>query len=395
VKQSTKTLAALATVALFAACNQARNLDEMHDATAEMRDQTRDMNKQMHDMGSDTKALGATTKDMAAQTQVLGALSKGLDEKTAELYDVAKQGAALKTREDELNSLLEAQDPADKVSRASKYFMSFEYQIWSGIGQDSEARRIELATSAAREFMREIQGFVRSGQTEVDPFATPQMGVIAKGLKGLEALATADASKLASLNSSEVANREESLNSLAVTMHILNRKQEELLGLNKNIKELSILSMVQEALSAKADIETGRKQIEDYPGYVKEILVYEDVAVLLLQARQNYLGAMALARVSKIREDQTQVIAMNVGTWTMNLSTLNVVTIREVTRYLKGAVKIQDFLQALGVKPMLNKNLKRMLMNAQLDVSATNQTQDVKSASIAEFMTAMNGYRSR
>lgn len=387
----------------MSACGQIRNLDEMHDATADMRDQTREMNRQMKDMGSDTKAMGSTTKDMASQTLVLQRLSRGLDEKTAELYDLAKQGAALKAREDELNSLLAAQDPADKISRASKYFMSFEFQVWSKIGQDSLQRREELAAAGAREFMREVQGFIRPGQVSVDPFAVPHAGLLTKGFKGLEAIFGGDVEKIKALGNEDAVNREASLNALSVTLHILNRKQEELLAADPKLAEISMFSMIKEALTAKASIDSGAKKAEDFPVYVREILVYEDVAKLLLRARQNFLGVMALARVSKVREDQLQVPLMMKGPWTMGLEDLNVVSVREVTRYIKGAIQTQEFLISIGETPVLHPILKLLWSNAQLKnqskdlksaqpASAEANAVDVKTAAVNEFMDRLSVY---
>jgi hypothetical protein len=67
----------------------------------------------------------------------------------------------------------------------------------------------------------------------------------------------------------------------------------------------------------------GSKKLEDFPPYVKEVLLYEEVAIALLQGHMNMAAAVALERVSPISNGAIPYLKMNFGSWTMNLKKYN------------------------------------------------------------------------
>ncbi len=295
----------------LSACQAKKQLDNMHDATMDMRD----------------------------QTQHLGRTSDELGRQMGEMYDALRQGDSMKARRDSLTALVSAQDSARKVSEAGKYFMSFEYQIWSGIGEDTPVRRIEAAESAMKEFMKDVQEFLLPGQTEVDPFAT---------------------------RDSETGNRQMNFNSLAAALHMVNPKQTAMRQRQPGVAEMTMYSMLREALASKGKMDRGEVRVTELPGYVREALNYPRVLEMLLQARYNYLGAMAVSRVSKLREGTLPYLRMRFLSWDLDVSKLNVVEMREVARYFRAATTAHDVMKEAGVSPKLNHALGRVLGNMRI-----------------------------
>ncbi len=342
------TFVAFATMGiLISACGTKRKLDEMHDATVSM--------------DKKTTELGENTGKLVTKTDKL-------DEKTAEMYDALKQGDSLNARRLGLAGILAAHSVAAKVSEAGKYFMSFEYQVWSGIGLDTEEKRLEVASSAAREFMKDVQEFIPNDEELV---AVP----LVRG-------------------EGDAANRLRGLNAISVAMHLLNPKQEHMLKSHPTLKEISAMGMIQESLKARIEIDQETKRIEDFPAYVKDILVYQSIAEFLLQVRYNFLGAMTLARLKAKSEIKKAGLNSQINEWknkileyalpftdvpnTMNLSTtmevdlkkFNLVEVREFARYLKAAIKTSDFLNSIGVPPKIDPMLLGFYQSLNVGMSA-------------------------
>ena len=303
-------LAVCATFGL-SACQAKKQLDNMHDATMDMRNQTQNISRTSDELG---RQMG-------------------------EMYDALRQGDSLKARRDSLAALVSARDSARKVSEASKYFMSFEYQIWSGIGEDTPVRRLEAAESAMKEFMKDVQEFLLPGQTEVEPLAT---------------------------RDSEGGNRQMSFNSLAAALHLVNPKQTAMRTRQPGTSEMTMYSMLREAVLAKAKMDRGETRATDLPGYVREALNYPRVLELLLQARYNYVAAMAVSRVSNLREGTLPYLRMRFLNWDLDMSKLNVVQMREVARYFRAATSAHDVMKEAGLTPSLNHALGRVLGNMRI-----------------------------
>jgi hypothetical protein len=322
-------------------CSVRSQLDDMHGATLQM-------NKNTDEMNDRTKRLADSTD------RLLNSMG--------EMYASLKQGDSLASRRAAWKAMVEEKDINRKFSEAGKYFLAFEYQLWSGIGQDTPEMREAVAASAAREFMRDVKQFIDPGQTEPNPFGRGKLVV------------TED-------------NRALCLNALAAAMSLLNYKQEVMLKKDKNLKAISMYSMIQDALRASAKMRvTGKVGVQ--PAYVVEVLESEEVARLLLQARYNGLGVVALAMVSDLRLGLMKAVAMSRKSWDLKLDPYNIIQTKAVTRYLKGAIKTHEFMMSVGLTPVMDENLKAMLGHLQAPpltpapVAAT--ASDVKVASTAE-----------
>jgi len=364
-------LALVASFGLLAACGQLRQLSEMHDSTGEMRDTTKEMSQQTKEMNAQTKQMGESTKNMEGLTAALGVKTEELRAMTSQLLQVGKQGISMGLREEILKKLESSTTQVEKLGKAAKYFMAFEYQVWNGTGPDTPATRDEQMGSAAREFMREVQRFVGDNarqngviaisspeavakvQAKIDKEAAAKAQTIAdsraktleEGLqarqdaalaksrasgttnvKGLSEAAMAAAQKeiekarVVTADDIEKAKKDNdynallpqlkegsTINALAVAMHIANPLQEELVHANPKVQLITMYSMIQEALLAEKEIEAKTKKPADYPAYVNEIRSFLDVAKTLVRSRVNALGFMALTRVSALLADADPV----------------------------------------------------------------------------------------
>ena len=154
-------------------------------------------------------------------------------------------------------------------------------------------------------------------------------------------------------------------------MHLLNPKQEEMFTAESG-KRTSIYSMLQDALRAGVEISAGRKQLKDYPGYVKEFLAYPDVAALLLQARYNFLATMTVAKVSNIQGRIMAYLETRLANWTANIDTLNQAQLEDTDLFLKGTLEVRDFMTSVGLKPVLDPALQAVMNHASFPAATAS-----------------------
>ncbi|MBO9667945.1 MAG: hypothetical protein J7501_14175 [Bdellovibrio sp.] len=299
----------------IAACSEVKKVDEMHDATVRMSETTDTM-----------KTRTGELKDV-----------------TDELYDALRQGNALQLRREAYNSVLQAPTLFKKISEATKYFMSFEFQLWNGIGQDGAAEKREiLGQQAAQEFFMEIEELA-TRDNSVNPLAQP------------------DAKDIYSQD-----NLTASFNAMAVGMDRYNRKQEQNIAAKPDQKMMSMYSMMEEALLAPRDVAQ--------KGYIREILAHEEKAVQLLQARYNMFPLMFIDVVSKIGDKnlvgQAKMLLMG---WEFNVDALSATQLEYLqTEVLEKAVSAKELLIKIGKKPELDGKVARLL--AKMAVKSENKT---------------------
>ncbi|MFM6929143.1 MAG: hypothetical protein ACKOX6_11805 [Bdellovibrio sp.] len=307
------------------ACSEMDKVDEMHDATVKMSNTTDEMKK--------------NTSDLDAKTEQL-------KEVTDELYDSLRQGDALQARRAAYDSILKAPTLFKKTAEATKYFMSFEFQLWNHMGQDQdEDKRDILGQQAALEFFMEIEELAdRDGS--VHPLVAPDVR---------------------NINSRD--NLRASFNAMAISMDKINRKQTRELNLNKNHKPMSMYSMMEEALLAPRDV--------PQKGYVREILAHEEKAIQLLQGRYNMFQMMFVDTVTKIGDKnivaQGKMVFLG---WDFNLDSLSATQLEYLqTEALAHALEAKKFLIKLGKAPKLNPLLKRLMKNMRVKMKPLQKGQ--------------------
>ncbi|WP_347356990.1 hypothetical protein [Bdellovibrio sp.] len=335
-----KTLLVLACVgSLTSACEVKKNLDDMHKATVEMSE---------------------TTKRMEEKTSELDKKSGSLDDKTAELYDALRQGNAALLRKEFLQQMNESKEMAKKLSLGVKYFWAYEFQLWSMQGLDNDHRREELASSAAREFIREIHEYAPT-----EEFISP----------------TSDN------------NTDMNFLALVTTLHEVNDKQKNRVD-PKGIEHMSMLSLIERALKQKTELDAGRISINDLAPASYDLLAFESKLIQILQARQNFILTMLVAKASNIDKDLKTKIKLGLlgMKWSLDLNRYNDVEINEMTRYLKAVMDTRAILKNAGHAIVVDDTIQKVMLNGQFTkTKAQGKARLAAEAQIVDYIQQVRG----
>lgn len=366
-------------VAGLCACDVKYKLDDMQSSTnhmdkttTEMNDNTKDMGKDIKGLGSDMKDMGKDIKDMGSDmknmkkttegmskntdgmnsnleemkktteemkkiTQEVADKSDRLDKKTEELYDSLRQGDAANLRKTFLESMSASVEIPKKLGMATKYFWSFEFQLWSNQGLDDLARREELAASASREFLREVQEY------------SPEVKFISP--------TTED-------------NNEKNFLALATTMHMVNDKQVTRVE-NTKLEEYSIYHFFEVALKEKSMLDKNQITYSQLSRATTEILFFPERVIQLLQARANFIMAMYIDKglgISTMGFIKKIAYAMGKD-WTLDLKALNEVEVEKMREYLEGVAKTMRILNSSNIKIQLDKKIYTIFSNCKISNS--------------------------
>lgn len=386
-QKATECLAPLFLVLMLSGCGEFKKLDDMRESTDEMNqttkelleqtklllEQTKELQKETQKVSSQTERLGDTTDrlrdttgqllnvtrdDLARKTAELGEMTERLGETTdelldvtrndllrqmksvdrgfGELYDAMRQGDSASLRRESIQRLLEAKTLQNRMAEAGLFVMSFEYQLFSGVGQDvSPARKNLLYQQAAMEFFLRIDELAPKGE-KIEPLANPDPA-----------------------HPTSQENRASAFNCLASALHKTNRKQE----IDSETRErVSLYDLIIKAMRMKEQLNTGRLRLPDGPHFAKEVLARPARVRQLLQARHNmfallFLGATTdliakgrLARgVSAVRG-----IEIDFGSSDMGAAHLDFI----IEEILRPAIETRDDMIALGLKPELAKTVR-------------------------------------
>ena len=280
-------------------------------------------------------------KSMQADTNSMKNQTKNLSTDSCELYDALRQGDTLTSRRDAITNLLSAQQEGRKISEAGKYFMAFEFQLWSQACQDSDNTKREfLMGSAAMEFLRDVQEFFPDpADLSPNPAATADGVTFSKS------------------------NLQASLNAISASIHLLNPKQEYRATEDPTFKTYSMLDILEEGLAAKAKINSGAESMDTVPRHVKEVLLQEKYAVAVLQARYNMAVAVVLNGISPISEGWWPKVSMWLRSWNPDMSRANLEQLEEYQKYVQGALDVRDFLKKNGYAPEMDSTFRHLLRN--------------------------------
>ena len=343
----------LAIVAL-AGCGELQKLDDMRQSTEKVKQTTGEMNNTTSEMNQTTSEMNKTTSEMNQTTAKMAETTTGMDQKMAnlqtkatqlnditnELYDTLRQGNSLQLRRDAYDSILKAPTLYKKISEAGKYFMSYEFQLWNQLGQDSELEKRDiLAQQGAMEFFMEIEELAPSDNSvnvTVEPDAK-------------------DRTSTANLNAS--------FNAMAATMHKENRKEDRQQIQSTDYKPVSMYSMMEEALLAPRD--------EAQTGYKREILAHEAKAVQLVKTRYSLFPLIFINAVSGIgTKGLIDKAKMAYFGWDLDLDSLNATQLEYLqTEVLEQAITAKQLLIKLKIKPDMDSTVARLLDKMSINKS--------------------------
>jgi hypothetical protein len=230
-----------------------------------------------------------------------------------------------------------------KLAVSVKYYWSFEFQLWSMIGLDDEARREELASSAAREFIREIHELVPADDTFISPTSKD--------------------------------NNEQDFLALATTLHEVNDKQKNRVD-KASIQRFSMLYLIERALDQKTQIDEGKITMAQLAPSSYDLLGFESKLVQLLQARHNFLMTMWLAKASDIDKSFWKKINLGLlgSSWDFDLSKFNDVEVSEMKKYLKAAKEARDILTRNGHEVVVDETVLKVSRNVRMKMTKSNDT---------------------
>jgi|GEM_PF-3237655 len=296
-KDLIRPLSILLTVSFLSSCGEFKKVDDMRESTNAMKATTEKMHDKLSETNTSIKntektitGLEGTIKTGLAPVEGMAANIENLSENLStagkdlnatkealdEGIDVARQGGGSSERRNALTRLLTLSNLEARFTEAGKYFMSFEFQLYSKKGQDLKSERmLELKSNAMMEFLADITEFAPKS-FEVNPTVVPDENI----------------------NSEQ--NRTSAFNILAVSMHRVNRKQqlEE-----KSTAPATLFNMMVEGLSLKRDINAGRVLMEkNREHYYRAVLANEARVVQILQTRHNMFLLMTYALLSDFNE---------------------------------------------------------------------------------------------
>jgi hypothetical protein len=337
-------LVSLCALLSLAACSK---VDDMHDATMQM---------------NATTARLANTSDK--MNNIMG-----------EIFDTGRQGAALDLRTKHYELVTHSPKLEDKATNACLYFQAFEFQLWGRLGVDNlEGERDRLLKDAALEFFNHMLAITH--WDSVDPFAGQSP-----------------------LSFGEVANEKASFNAFAIILERNNRKQ-ELEAVAQGPGALSIRNMIENALRANKKIKAGQAHLRDYPAYIEEILIHEELATRLLKARYQMMGLTVLTQLTPIAKNYAQGFLYKIWgkKWELDFSKLNEAQLRLATFRLNEAMRARDVLAEIGIDVELDPSIRKVYANAV--VKNMPGDRDEKSASLQsdagaaqlEFISTLNAY---
>lgn len=330
-----KTVIALSAVLAIAACSQTKQLEEMHDSTKQMNDTTRDMNK--------------TTSDLDAKMGTLKEITKGLCRGSS-------QALPLQARQMTLNQMDRAVRGLDKINWAVTYVEGFDFQVWP-LCQTSESEVDHMLDDAVLEFFQVIQRY------ETGRLPNPFVEAANTDASG-SAIDDNDAKDL-------------SFNTLAVALNFVNRNQLDHHDANPAAPVYSFLSVIEETLKEGVKVERGEKSLADLKPYQRDLLANRDVAVKLLQARQQAETAIVVGAASRVAvgsmkntlnmalDRYIKLLKIEAKPWTFIADSWNEAMIDRNTKFLKDAVETRSFLKSIGVAPQMDANLVRLTKGMQ------------------------------
>ena len=338
----------LNTLALFtlSACGMQGQLNDMHDKTAQMADTTAKMSQTTTDMAKTTTGMAkttdkmaTTTEGMATTTDHMATTTDGMADVTGHMYLEGRQAGTVGARKDALEAMKKSVSLKGKAANATVYFESFEYELWKP-ELETAADLENMKAEATKQFMASVQDYVGN-------------------MKAFALTSTHN-------------DKQMNLYALAATLHYYNR--EEYIAPGK--KPTTMLSMIEDALNADADLKAGRITQENIPTYQQMILREKDTAVYLLRIRQNFLSALPLSLLDdtdhkNIFQNMLQIGWIALFHWDSKIPSMDITQIKFLTEVLSYARESREFLQSLHLAPQTDPVTWGIYLNMKAPTAAS------------------------
>lgn len=300
---------------------------------------------------SKIKELDKRTEKMENSTEQMSKTTDEMRDTTGTMYQQLRSKDAEETRDRQFRALLENKDGmGGRIKDAGIYFKAFEFQLWTGKGNDTQRHREALLLDAANEFVRSITDIY-------------------------------DGLNLKSMSPTKKEVNAMSFYALAASMHSLSTFQEELVAANPKIKPISFYDIIKSALLK----DNNNQPLKAY----EEVLVSgmnKEIMIELVKARVDIIGALALRDLTDQREmtfgqkTKAAIFKMSFGTLgSIDLPQVyeksNNSTKSEIEKRLDAANNAKSFLKEIGVIKSLEKTLKSAYTSIDLNSSSNNKGQ--------------------
>ena len=335
----------------------------MHDNTKSMSATTAEMSKTTSGMSATTNDMSKTTSGMAKTTSDMAVTTNGMAKTVGFTYTDLRIGNTRQARADALDSMNRSHEQATKLGYASEYFAAQEYQFWKPSAESKEAR-LELMAVSVKDFFRKVHEYI-SDRDQVDPTKTD--------------------------------NDSKNLFAIVGALHYVNFAQSDALaGTHESI--VTMLSMIEDGLRAKADVDSGKIKTENLPAYQLEVLREEQDAIYLLRVRQNFLKGFGFVLASAQPNGDDPAKSKEIwdafkakvfkGKWDPNFEFRNATQVEYNAIVFEYALETEQFLTDIKVDPKANKLLTVFLKSMNLD-SMSAADQSPKAKSVNRLKTAM------
>lgn len=306
----------------------------------------------MDNMNNKTNELASTSNELSQTSKNILNTSNRLGSNTEELYHQARTKEAEETRQRAREALREDSSFEEKITRAAIYFKSFEYQLWTNgkaSKKDNQEFRESLMLESIEEYFRTVQSFYAEigDMNDISP-------------------ASEDSATRA-------------LFALSVTMHETHHAQEERIK-EDGIKEICMLSMIEEALKKEGPLIKGEIALADLKAHEIAVLENAESAKNLLRMRYDILSSMVLAKISNLGDPTSGTIASTYNQvryylmgWDSRFSELNPAQKAQVETFLGEALRMKKVLLELKLDSKLESKISKIYKNMKIKVEASCQ----------------------
>lgn len=344
----------LSSLLTISACQQGRQLSEMHDSTDNVDKTSTRMDGKLESMNTTMGGMAKNTVDLVDKTGHLSQVTEtNLSETNARMKTLAettdgiclagRHAQAAINRDNAFKRILAANTPEAKTAAATSFLMSFEFQQWGICGSDTLEVREQLINTGIQEFFYTIVDTVSPNTT-----------------------ALAMASRHSDLD--QAALRDDNFNAIAASLHGIDDVQLQVLkrassGNASKLPSVSMLSLLEEGLKLS------QSSSETVKPWQHQVLSHRTLALRLIQSRQSFAIAAVVGKLipeptsSNIGTSASLLvdrivggfhIARKVADWEANINDFTVDELNDLSFYLTIAVESRKFLKNIGLTPIID-----------------------------------------
>lgn len=339
------------------ACSALETVGRVEKTTAEVGDKMDETNRSIDDtnrkMDETNRSIEDTNQKMDEMKRSMGEMNDKLIETNKRIenmnrtldkvYQDLRQGDALAARLQTLDKMERASAIQGKTAFAAQYFMSFEYQLWKGEGNDTRSFRALLMRDAVDEFIQTLRGYAND-RLEISPMSED------RNLLCLKAL--------------------------ALTSHMVNSNSAFHMK-NRGETLVSLHALLKESLQWGSKMANGTLPWNDVPEFAKIALREPDLVKYVFELRIGMLPSLMLAEVSGVASDEFfgkwySRAGAWLTPWNAHLAGKNELELLEFKEWMTWAVEDLEFLAQMQIQPRVDVALVKVLRNMRF-VDATSQ----------------------